>query len=188
MRRPERAVVIGVMGSSASAVRDQSRRWLSGLARELGQLIAERGCILVTGATTGIPDIVCRSARAHGGLTIGISPAASRDDHVLGYRLPKDRSDVTIYTGFGVKGRNVINVRACDIVIILGGGLGSLNEFTIAYDEGKVVGVLEGTGGAASRVRELAGLSTSRTKARLVFESSPSKLVDACLEAFFKTG
>ncbi len=57
-----------------------------------------------------------------------------------------------IFTGFGYKGRNVINVRCADIVLILGGATGTLNEFTIAYDEGKIIGVLEGSGGIADHI------------------------------------
>ena len=56
-----------------------------------------------------------------------------------------------------------------------------MNEFTIAYDEGKVIGVLEGTGGVADRVKELAALSGKRDASEIIFESSPEALIDKCL-------
>lgn len=87
-----------------------------------------------------------------------------------------------VYTGFGLKGRNVVNVRSSDVVIIFGGGIGTLNEFTIAYDEGKVIGVLEGTGGIADQIKKIAALSSNPACSELVFESSPEDLIDSCLE------
>ena len=176
-----RKPTIGVMGSSRAAMGASELQRLTALANRIGQVIAERGCVLVTGATTGFPDIVSRAARGAGGLAIGISPASSREEHVSQYSLPDDGVDVLVYTGFGLKGRNVVNVRSSDIVIILGGGLGTLNEFTIAYDEGKVVGVVEGTGGAADRIREIAALSSRRGGVDIVFESDPDGLIDTCL-------
>ena len=96
-----------------------------------------RRCILITGATTGLPDLVAQAFRNHGGFALGVSPAENRSEHVGRYGLPDDGADVIIYTGFGYKGRNVINVRSADIVLIIGGATGTLNEFTIAYDEGR---------------------------------------------------
>lgn len=173
---------IGVMGSSGAAPNEAEAQRLTSLSERLGRAIADRDCVLVTGATTGFPDLVSRAARRHGGWTIGISPALSREEHVARYALPDDGAEVIIYTGFGLKGRNVVNVRTSDVVIIFGGGIGTLNEFTIAYDEGNVVGVLEGSGGISDRIREIATLSTKRRSSELVFEQSPEALVDACLK------
>jgi uncharacterized protein (TIGR00725 family) len=174
---------IGVMGSSGKASNEAEAQRLASLSERLGQAIAQRDCVLVTGATTGFPDLVSRAARRHGGWTIGVSPASSKEEHVTRYALPEDGVDMIVYTGFGLKGRNVINVRSSDIVIIFGGGIGTLNEFTIAYDEGKIVGVLEGTGGVANRIMEIATLSTKQVNPELLFDSSPEVLVEACLRA-----
>ena len=70
-------------------------------------------------------------------------------EHVERYQLPTDACDLIVYTGFGLKGRNVVLVRSCEIVIFIAGAMGSLNEFTIAHDEGKIIGCLTGTGGVA---------------------------------------
>ncbi|MGH9426422.1 MAG: hypothetical protein ACRD2L_08990 [Terriglobia bacterium] len=177
----DRKPKIGLMGSSRAQMSEPDVDRLTRLAERLGQVIAERGCVLVTGATTGFPDIVSRAARRAGCLTVGISPASSREEHTFRYSLPDDGVEVIVYTGFGLKGRNVINVRSSDVVIIFGGGIGTLNEFTIAYDEGKVIGVLEGTGGIVDQIKEIAALSSKRVGSELVFESSPEGLIDACL-------
>src|SRR5215470_6981050 len=141
--------VVGVMGASENdALSESEKTRLKELAHRLGTALAKRECILITGATTGLPDLVAKAFRKQGGFALGISPAENRQEHVERYRLPEDGADVIVYTGFGYKGRNVINVRSSDIVIIFGGATGTLNEFTIAYDEGKVIGVLEESGGA----------------------------------------
>ena len=173
---------IGLMGSSRAQMSGSDVERLTRLAERLGQVIADRGCVLVTGATTGFPDIVSRAARRQGCLTVGISPASSREEHTSRYSLPDDGVEVIVYTGFGLKGRNVVNVRSSDVVIIFGGGIGTLNEFTIAFDEGKVVGVLEGSGGVADQIKEIAALSSKPAGSELVFESSPENLIDTCLK------
>jgi uncharacterized protein (TIGR00725 family) len=98
--------------------------------------------------------------------------------------LPEDGADVIIYTGFGYKGRNVVNVRSADIVLILGGATGTLNEFTIAYDEGKIIGVLEGSGGVADHIREIIDFCKKPTSGVVLFDKDPRKLVEMSLAAF----
>jgi uncharacterized protein (TIGR00725 family) len=174
---------IGVMGSARDALEAGEKSRLTSLAARLGTVIAERNCVLITGATTGLPEMVSRVVRRVGGLTIGISPASSAAEHVELYRLPIDVAEVIIYTGFGLKGRNVINIRASDIVIIFGGGMGALNEFTIAYDEGKVIGVMEGSGGIADHIKEIVKSADKPTVSRLIFDDRPESLLDSCLAA-----
>ena len=41
-------------------------------------------------------------------------------------------------------GREITNIRSCDIVVIVGGRIGTLGEFAIAYDEGRLIGILTG--------------------------------------------
>ena len=180
MRKP----VVGVMGASGNdALSATEANRLKGLAEELGAAIANQDCILVTGATTGLPDLVARAFRKNGGFALGVSPAENRREHVARYGLPEDGADVIVFTGFGYKGRNVINVRCADIVLILGGATGTLNEFTIAYDEGKIVGVLEGSGGIADHIREVVKFCNKPAIAKIFFDSSPTKLVESCVAA-----
>ena len=176
--------LIGVMGASESdALTDAEKARLKQLAEKLGSAIAKHDCILISGATTGLPDLISRSAREHGGFAVGISPAENRREHIEGYKMPPDAADVIIYTGFGLKGRNVVNVRSADIVIIFGGATGTLNEFTIAYDEGKIVGVLEGSGGCADHIKEVIEFCKKPSRATVLFDADPESLVEDCLSA-----
>ena len=179
MRKP----VVGVMGASHNdALPDQEEQRLKNLAGDLGASLAKHDCILVTGATTGLPDLVARAFRKQGGFALGISPAENRAEHLKRYGLPEEGADVFIYTGFGYKGRNVINIHSADIVIIFGGAIGTLNEFTIAYDEGKIIGVLEGSGGVADRIPAIVEFCNKSTRGTLVFEKDPERLVQNCLD------
>ena len=180
MRKP----VIGVMGASAndglsSADSTQSQR----LAEELGVAIAEANCFLVTGATTGLPGLVARAFRNRGGFALGISPAENYAEHVGRYGLPEEGADLIVYTGFGYKGRNVINIRSSDIAIIFGGATGTLNEFTIAYDEGKVIGVLAGSGGVADHIEKIVEVCQKPTRGKLFFDTHPKALIETCVSA-----
>ena len=173
-------IKIGVMGPSAEP--DSPRT--ADLARSLGNAIAARDLILLTGATTGAVHLIGKTARDAGALHIGISPGANETEHAERFKLPIDACDALIYTGFGLKGRNVVLVRSSDIVIIFAGSIGGLNEFTIAYDEGKVIGCLKGSGGAADEVERLVQLFKKETAAKIVYEEDPAQLVDECLKAF----
>jgi hypothetical protein len=172
---------MGASANDALSASDANR--LTALAEALGVALAKRDCILVTGATTGLPDLVARAFRKSGGFALGVSPAENRQEHVTRYGLPDDGADVIVFTGFGYKGRNVINVRSADIVLILGGATGTLNEFTIAYDEGKIIGVLEGSGGIADHIRTIVELCKKTTAGKMFFDSDPVALVECCVAA-----
>jgi hypothetical protein len=152
----------------------------------LGRAAAARGCVLLTGGTTGLPHAAGAAAHAAGGLHVGISPASDAREHAGRYGLPLGGTDVLVYTGFGLKGRNVVLVRSCDVVLIFRGGTGTLNELTIAHDEGRVVGCLTGTGGVADEAERLLSALPKRSGAVVIYDEDPGRLLERCLEAFQK--
>ena len=173
-------IKVGVMGS-ASETESNDRESLTRKAEELGRLIAARNLLLLTGATTGVVYVVGKTAFDSGGFHVGISPAHNGQEHSDLYKLPLDACDVVIYTGFGLKGRNVVLVRSCDIVLFIAGGMGSLNEFTIAHDERKIIGCLRGTGGVADEADALLQRFSKLTDTRVFQDEDPKGLLDACL-------
>src|SRR5262245_16883722 len=96
-------VKIGVMGSAE----DSASVDITEKARALALAIAQRNLILLTGATTGVIHFIGKTAHAAGAFHIGISPGADKAEHIEHYRLPADACDTILYTGFGLKGRNV---------------------------------------------------------------------------------
>jgi hypothetical protein len=155
------------------------------LAKETGREIVRQGGVLVTGATTGIPYWAAIGAKEEGGFSVGLSPAASEKEHIKKYRLPIDYFDVIIYTGFNYAGRNLLMTRASDGVIVICGRIGTLNEFTIAFEDEKPIGVLEGTGGTADIIRGIVRKG-HRGTGNIIYEKNPKKLVAKLLELIKK--
>ncbi len=173
-------IAVGVMGSAGDGSPAGAKEALVEKAGAMAKAIAARDVVLLTGATTGIVYIVGKTAHDAGNFHVGISPASDRREHVEKYELPVDACDLIVYTGFGLKGRNVVLVRSCEIVLFIAGAMGSLNEFTIAHDEGKVIGCLTGTGGVADEVDYLIKNFSKDTGARVLQNNDPIKLLDAC--------
>jgi uncharacterized protein (TIGR00725 family) len=176
-------IKVGVMGSAGTEAGGSADDPLRESAARLGQSLAAHDLILLTGGTTGLVHVVGKSAHDAGVVHIGISPASFEREHVERYKLPTDACDLLIYTGFGLKGRNVVLVRSCDIVIFIAGTMGSLNEFTIAYDEGKVIGCLKGSGGVADEADYLLKNFSKRTEALIFEDSNANTLLTSCLAA-----
>jgi uncharacterized protein (TIGR00725 family) len=155
-------------------------------AERVAQAIASRDVVLLTGATTGVVYVLGKAAHDAGVFHVGISPAHNHEEHVEKYKLPLDACDVLVYTGFGLKGRNVVLVRSSDIVLFIAGGMGSLNEFTIAHDEGKIVGCLTGSGGVADEASYLLQKFSKSAGDQILQDDDPNRLIDRCLAALKK--
>jgi hypothetical protein len=173
-------LTIGVMGSSGGNLGEEVLR----KAYRLGEAIAERDAILITGGCPGLPYEAVRGAKAKGGLVVGISPGLSIDEHRGKYASPVEGFDVLVYTGSGLMGREITNIRSCDIVVIAGGRTGTLGELAIAYDEGRLIGVLTGTGGITEIVAEILRVSGKETGACVLYDDDPVKLVDRLIHYY----
>ena len=171
---------IGVMGGASG----QFEKSHLDKAHQLGEVIAAKGCVLITGACPGFPLSAACGAKQNKGVVVGISPALSLDEHVNKYHSPTEFHDVLIYTGSGLMGREVVNIRSSDIVVIIGGRSGTLGELAIAYDEGKLIGVLTGTGGISDMVESILEACKKETGAQVVYSSEPEQLVDELLHVY----
>jgi len=168
------------MGSSGGDLSAEVRE----KAYRLGETIAEHDAILITGGCPGLPYEAVRGAKAKGGLVVGISPGLSVEEHQGKYNSPVDGFDLLVYTGSGLMGREITNIRSCDIVVIAGGRTGTLGELAIAYDEGWLVGILTGTGGITEIVEEIIRVSGKDTGACLLYDDDPEKLVERLVEYY----
>jgi len=154
-------------------------------AKELGREIVRQGAILVTGATTGIPYWSAIGAKEEGGISIGLSPAVSEKEHINVYRLPVDYFDMIIYTGFNYSGRNLLLTRASDAVVFCCGRMGTLNEFTIAFEDEKPSGILQGSGGTADMVEDLVS-KMHRGPGKIVYDHDPKALIEKVIKLIDK--
>jgi uncharacterized protein (TIGR00725 family) len=155
------------------------------IAENLGREIAEHGAVLVTGATTGFPFWAAKGAKEAGGISIGLSPASSERDHVDRYGLPINYMDLIIFTGFGYSGRNLLLTRSADAVIVGCGRMGTINEFTIAFEDNKPIGILEGAWKTDELIKKIVE-EAHRGPGKIVYDSDPKKLVEKVIELIKK--
>jgi len=166
---------IGVMGSaSGPQIRDPNA---IAKARLLGREIGKRGHIFINGACPGLPHEALLGAKEEGGFTVGISPAFSEYEHVNEYKSPAD-NEMIIFTGLGFMERDIINIRSSNGIVIVGGGIGTLNEFTIAYDEGRPVGIVTNSGGISNAIPHIIQeLCHRELHPNIVFDDDPVQLL-----------
>lgn len=150
------------------------------ISKEVGRELARQKCVLITGATTGVPYFSALGCKEENGFSVGFSPATSEAAHLRTYKLPIDAFDVMIYTGADYVGRDIIMTKSADAVIIICGRMGTLHEFVTAFEIQKPIGVLEGTGGTADKIRTIATGPFRETK-KIVYERDPKKLVKKLL-------
>jgi len=146
-------------------------------AKELGREIARQSAILITGATTGFPLWAAMGAKEAGGISIGVSPAASEREHVEVFKLPLDYMDLVIYTGFGYPGRDILLTRTADAVICGCGRVGTIHEFTVAFEDDKPIGILEGSWETDEELKMIIEKG-HRPNAKITSSDDPKKLVE----------
>ncbi|MDO8659909.1 MAG: LOG family protein [Candidatus Parcubacteria bacterium] len=158
------------------------------IAYDAGKAIADSGCILLTGGGKGVSEFAANGAIENGGLCIGISPADNYKNHVDVFKNPALIFDALIFTGFGYKGRNVVLVRSCDAVIALNGGVGTLNELTIALDEGKDIGILSNSGLTINHFLDFYNKISNQRKfnGSVIVRDKPEELIKAFIELSLK--
>ncbi len=170
-----RPLLITVIGKSAKNPADPVPPEALAAAEEVGRILAERGAIVVSGGLSGVMEAVSRGAKERGGLVIGLLPGFDKQD-------ANQYVDIAITTGMGWV-RNLLEVRAADAVIMISGGIGTLNELTVAYQEKPTV-ILEGTGGWSDRIRQIAyrGKHLDESgSASLHFAKTPAEAVGLAL-------
>lgn len=175
---------IGVFGSAEGEF-DKILTKVSQLAKHLGK----QNIILLTGASSGLPYLVASQAKNQGIKVWGFSKGTDfKEQKLFNPTIDSSVFDKLIYIPktykfatsdkVCMKYRNVTSTATCDAGIIISGRWGTLNEFTNLYDMGKIIGVLTGTGGIADELESLMRKVKKKSDAKVVFDSSPAKLVD----------
>ncbi len=148
------------------------------LALAIGAAIAKAGHSLMTGATTGLPNTAAVGYKKAGGkMSLGLSPASTKVEHVLKYRLPVEDYDSILYTGLHYGGRDALLINSADAVVSIGGRLGTLHEFTIAAETHTPIGIMEGAGGISTQIEGLMELLPNAKPELVIFEENPDELV-----------
>ncbi len=148
------------------------------LAIAAGRAIAKAGHSLLTGATVGLPNYAAEGYKAAGGLmSVGISPAQSKIEHVAKYRLPTEAYDTILYTGLHYIGRDTLLIQSSDAVVSIGGRLGTLHEFTIAMETNRPIGFLQGAGGISTQIDEILHAAGKQNDPDVMFSEDPDMLI-----------
>lgn len=156
-------------------------------AAELGREIARQGAILISGATTGIPFWSAKGAKEAGGVSIGLSPAASEREHVERYKLPLDYMDLIVYTGSGYSGRDILMTRSSDAVLFGCGRIGTIHEFTVAFEDNKPLGILQGPWATDEVIQMILDKSNrAQENPKIVFDTEPKALVEKIMDLIKK--
>jgi uncharacterized protein (TIGR00725 family) len=135
---------VSVVGSGAE--------W-EGAAEEIGRLLAERGCTVVTGGLGEVMAAAHRGAKSVGGTTIAILPGEHRE-------AANPWADHVVVTGIG-HARNLAVAASGDVVVAVGGAWGTLAEMAFARALGRPVVALEGA-------PEVDGVQTAPSPAEVV--------------------
>lgn len=154
-------------------------------AKEVGREIARQGAIITTGATTGFPLYAAMGAKDMSGFSIGFSPASTEREHIETYKLPLDYMDVIVYTGFGYSGRDLLLIRSSDAVVIGCGRIGTLNEFSVAFEDRRPIGILQGSWDTDELLKKFID-SSHRPNDKIVFDSDPKILVEKLIAMVMK--
>ncbi len=151
------------------------------IAKEIGREIARQGAQIVTGATSGFPMYAAEGAKEAGGFSFGLSPAASKKEHVEVYRLPLKAMDAVVYTGFGFPGRDLMLVRSSDAIVIGCGRIGTIHEFTVAWEANMPMGVLIGDWPTDEVIHNIID-NSDRKNENVIFEKDPKVMITKLIE------
>lgn len=179
MNNNEKKIVISVSGAAEVA---HCGNDAINIAKDLGREIARHGCILSTGATSGFPHASAEGYKeAKGIFSLGLSPAADAREHTDLYFLPLDSCDVIIYTGFGFPVRDIMLTKSSDAMIIGCGRIGTIHEFTVAFEANMPLGILEGPWTTDEVIRDIIR-NSNRTNPKVIFDSDPKRLLERLIE------
>ena len=171
---------------SVSGARESDHCGLDALQKgqELGQVLAEHGCTVTCGAVTGFPLWVAKGAKQSGGSVIAFSPAVNHAEHTTVYRMPEPDHyfNLVVYTGFGFSGSDLLMTRSSDAVIFGCGRMGTIHEFTLAFTEDKIIGVLQGDWATDDLIKEILRADITRQHETIIFDTDPNRLVEQVIK------
>jgi uncharacterized protein (TIGR00725 family) len=147
----------------------------------LGKEIAKHNAVLINGATTGFPLWAAMGAKEEKGFVLGFSPASTEKEHIEVFNLPVEYMDVIVYTGFGYPGRDLILTRSSDAILFGCGRIGTIHEFTIAFEDKKPIGILEADWDTDEVIKNILE-NGHRPNDRIIFDTDPKALVERVIE------
>ena len=163
------------MGSAADLQYDKT---VEQLAEQVGELLAQKGAIVVYGAEKDYDSLstaAARGAKRAGGLTVGVTYGRGKE-----IWDKEETTDVIVVTGLERGGgREFVLVNSCDAIIIISGGSGTLTETAIAYQMNIPIVALTGSGGWADKLAN--SYLDTRKRLLIVETKTPAEAAEKAL-------
>jgi uncharacterized protein (TIGR00725 family) len=169
---------IAVFGSAKNEISP----YIEIICKEIGAYLAEKGVTVVTGGSSGIPGIIVKSAFESGAHTEAYSP----DENETAHEKRNDNLPLNYFKSHkfipGFTARSLAMVKDCDGVLVVGGRIGTLSEFTIALEEGLSVAVVKGTGGVSNHLEYIINVAEKEfPNQAVIFEDDYKKAIDSLI-------
>lgn len=138
---------VGVIGYAGDMVRGNEDLRL--ICEELGRKLASEGWTIFNGGRDGVMEFVSKAAIEKGGNVIGILPWDSKVEGANSYLT------VSIYTGLDFQMRSFVMIKNLDVVVSIGGAVGTAIEIFGSYANRIPIILLEGTGGWTDKLANI---------------------------------
>jgi len=136
---------IGVIGYSGNIFKEPVKS-LTSLCDDVGRIIAENNWVLVNGGRDGIMQLVSKAVKNRGGYVIGFLPWQVEGNDYL---------DFSIKTGLDLNMRSFVLLKNVDVVVSIGGEIGTAIEILGAYSYKKPILLMKNSGGWTDRITEV---------------------------------
>ena len=167
---------IAIIGS-AETTKDKN---LVSLCGGVGKYLEEKDISILTGGCDGIPGLIVKSCNSKN--IIAYSPDIDEDSHNLQNDNLNSKyfSEMKFIQGFTA--RSLKMIEDSDAIILIGGRIGTLSEFTIALEEGKKVLVIKDSGCIADHLEYILQVANKEFPDQIIFEKDYKKGIDRLVE------
>lgn len=180
------------VGIISSAI-EQTKASLIQKSEWIGKTLVNCDINIATGASIGFSHLIAVAAKKKGAKLTGYSPAKNSFLH---QKQPDNASindfDELYFNGNGFTARSLNFLTSVDAIIMLAGRIGTLSEFTIAFEEGIPVFILKGFGGVSDHIEQILYLTKKNSRANISVTLDQKDMINKLTKFlntnYYKTG
>ena len=148
------------------------------LCKEIGEYMSEKKINIFTGGSLGILGEIVKACDLERIKVTAYSPDEDMDSHNQRFDNLNSKyfSEIKYIKGFTSRSLEMINDSYG--VIVIGGRIGTLSEFTIALEEGKKILVIKNSGGIADHLEYILSVANKEFPNQIIFEQDYKKGID----------
>lgn len=152
------------------------------LCENIGKYLCDKNLQILTGGSSGIPGLIVKNLNKVFNSAIAYSPDRNEKEHNLRHDNLNSEYFTEIKYFKGFTNRSLKMIEDSDFVLVVGGRMGTLSEFTIALEEGKKVLVIKGTGGITNHLEYIIKVAKKEFPNQVFFEKDYKKGIDKLVE------